>query len=212
MFKNRKDAGEKLAAELKKFKNEGELIILALPRGGVPVAFEAARRLKVPLDIFIVRKLGVPGQEELAMGAIATGGIRIINEDVVQGFAITDDIIARTAAAEQEELMRREQLYRKDIPHPSLKNKIVIVIDDGLATGASMKAAILAIRTFEPKKIIAAVPVASERACEELAGSADEMVCLNIPENFKGVGEWYDDFSQISDEEVQEFIQKIAEA
>lgn len=210
IFQDRTDAGKRLAGELSEYSGREDVIVLALPRGGVPVAFEVAKELGVKLDVFIVRKLGVPGYEELAMGAIATGDIRVLNEDVVRSLRIPADAINSVAAAELKELERREQLYRKDRPRPEVEGKIVILIDDGLATGATMKAAVKAIRTKKPARIIVAVPTASREACDEFAAEVDKAVCLTTPEPFYGVGAWYKDFTQTSDKEVCDLLKKAS--
>lgn len=207
-FKNRKDAGKKLAEKLLKYSGRDEIVILALPRGGVPVAFEVAKALKAPLDIFMVRKLGVPGHEELAMGAIAMGGVKVLNNDVISMLNISDNMINKVITEETEELNRRTENYRGNKPLPDVKNKIVILIDDGLATGASMKAAITALKLLKPEKIIAAVPTSSEETCEEIKKDIDEIICAFTPEIFRGVGQWYIDFSQTTDEEVKNLIKK----
>ncbi len=206
LFKDRTDAGKKLAYELSNYSGREDVIILALPRGGVPVAFEVAKKLGVELDVFIVRKLGAPGYEELAMGAIATGGIRVLNNDVIDSLKVSPKLIESVALSEQIELDRREQLYRKGKPPIDLENKTVILVDDGLATGATMKAAVQALRTKDPLQIIVAVPAASPEACEDLASEVDMAVCLMTPEPFYGVGAWYQDFNQTSDREVCELL------
>jgi putative phosphoribosyl transferase len=208
IFQNRADAGRRLAVELSEYSGREDVIVLALPRGGVPVAFEVTKELGVKLDVFIVRKLGVPGYEELAMGAIATGNIRVLNEDVVRSLRIPADAINSVAVAELKELERREQLYRKDRPRLDVEGKIVILIDDGLATGATMKAAVQAIRTKKPARIIVAVPTASRETCDEFAADVDKTVCLTTPEPFYGVGAWYKDFTQTSDKEVCDLLKK----
>ena len=183
-----------------------DTLVLALPRGGVPVAFEVARALRAPLDIFLVRKLGVPGQEELAMGAIASGGVRVVNEDVVRHLGITPEVIDAVAAREQGELERRERAYRDERPAPDVRGRTVILVDDGLATGSTMRAAALALRQQGPARVVVAVPVASREACEEFRGEVDDIVCAATPEPFMGVGRWYEDFSQTTDEEVRELL------
>lgn len=210
IFNDRTDAGKRLARELSEYSGREDVIVLALPRGGVPVAFEVAKELGGKLDVFIVRKLGVPGYEELAMGAIAAGNIRVLNEDVVRSLRIPADAINSVAAAELKELERREQLYRKDRPRPDVEGKIVILVDDGLATGATMKAAVQAIRTKKPARIIVAVPTASREACDEFAAEVDKTVCLTTPEPFYGVGAWYKDFAQTSDKEVCDLLKKAS--
>lgn len=210
LFRNRTDAGKKLAERLSGYSGRKDLLVLALPRGGVPVAFEVARELGAELDVFIVRKLGVPGHEELAMGAIASGGIRVLNMDVVRSLGITDNTIAAVAAAEQVELERREQLYRKGRPEPNLAGRTVILIDDGLATGATMNAAVKAVMSQKPAHLTVAVPTAAKDTCEEFAAEVDEAICLTTPEPFYGVGAWYSDFTQTSDKEVCELLEKAA--
>ena len=206
LFRDRIDAGHKLAAKLGAYAHRDDVIVLALPRGGVPVAAEVAKVLDVPLDIFLVRKLGVPGQEELALGAIASGNIRVLNERLVRQLRIGRDLIENIAQREQRELARREQTYREGRPPLDVKGKTVIMIDDGLATGASMRAAIEALRQKEPTRIVAAVPAASRDVCEEFSAIVDEMICAETPEPFYAVGVWYDDFSQTSDEEVRSLL------
>jgi len=210
LFKDRVDAGKKLAKELSKYANRSDVLILALPRGGVPVAFEVAKELNVEMDIFIVRKLGVPGNEELAMGAIASDDIRVLNEDVVSSFHIPDRIIAVVAANELREIERRERAYRKNRPKPEIEGKTVILIDDGLATGATMRAAVEAIKSKSPAKIIVAVPTAAADTCLFFKEKVDEIICVATPEPFYGVGAWYGDFSQTTDEEVCELLDKAA--
>lgn len=207
-FRDRRQAGLQLAAALAGYASRSDLIVLALPRGGVPVGFEVARALGAPFDVFVVRKLGVPGHEELAMGAIASGGIRIINEDVVAMFGITDDVLASTAAQEQVELERRERRYRGDRPSPSVRDRTVILVDDGLATGSSMRAAVAALRAEGPAAIVVAVPVAAAESCEAFREVADDVVCAATPERFQAVGLWYDDFTQTTDEEVHDLLEQ----
>jgi predicted phosphoribosyltransferase len=183
------------------------VIVLALPRGGVPVAFEAARALGAPLDVFIVRKLGVPGQEELAFGAIASGGASVLNESLVQALRLPETMIEKIAGREQRELERRERLYRGDRPAQTLKDKTVIIVDDGLATGATMRAAIKAIKTQAPKELVVAVPVGSRQTCDEFKHEADVWcICAETPEPFYGVGMWFEDFSQVADAEVIDLL------
>jgi predicted phosphoribosyltransferase len=201
-FDNRRDAGRRLAGALQHYANRPDVLVLALPRGGVPVAFEVAQVLNVPLDVFLVRKLGVPGHEELAMGAIATGGVIVLNDGVVQALHITRQELDRVAAAEREELARRERAYRGDRPPPDLTGCTAILIDDGLATGSTMRAAASALRQQGPARIVIAVPVSSPQTCQELAAEVDEIVCLITPEMFYAVGMWYIDFSPTTDEEV----------
>jgi len=207
-FANRVEAGRLLAEQLHAYAGRPDALVLALPRGGLPVAFEIATRLHLPLDIFLVRKLGAPGQPELAMGAIATGGARVLNEDVIRYLSVPSEVIEAVANAEQIELARREQAYRGERPTPELHGKQVILVDDGLATGSSMRAAIGAVRTQSPARIIVAVPVAARETCEDLRREVEELVCLRTPEPFSAVGLWYDDFSQTSDEEVRDLLQR----
>lgn len=206
IFRDRRDAGQKLAQKLMKYHDRPDVVILALPRGGVPVAFEVAQALNVVLDILLVRKLGVPGHEELAMGAIASGGVRILNEDVVRILRLPDDVIDLATARELKELERREKAYRGDRPRPNLQNRIAIIVDDGLATGASMRAAINALRLQQPKRIVVAVPTASPETCETFEQEVDEIICATTPQPFMGVGMWYRDFGQVTDQEVRELL------
>ena len=211
IFKNRKDAGRELAEKLIEYKNRQDVLVLALPRGGVPVAFEVARKLNFPLDVFLVRKLGVPGQEELAMGAIASGETRVLNEKVINPLRIPKEIVEAVARKENRELERRERAYRDDLPAPDIAGKTVILIDDGLATGATMRAAVIALKQQNPAKIIVAVPVASPETCAEFRDEVDKIICAVMPEPFHGVGLWYEDFSQTTDEEVCELLSKSRE-
>ncbi len=207
LFENRDDSGKKLAPSLEKYKGEKDVIVLGLPRGGLPVARHVAEYLQAPLDVYIVRKLGVPGQEELAMGAIASGGERVLNENIVRQLDISPERIDEIAEQERQELQRRQELYRGDQERPSFSNKIAILVDDGLATGASMRAAIQALRTHHPKKIVVAVPTAPPETCEELSDLVDDMICLETPQPFGGVGAWYNEFPQTTDDEVREILQ-----
>ena len=209
-FADRTDAGKLLAARLAQYAGGADVIVLALPRGGVPVAFEIARALSAPLDVFLVRKLGLPGHEELAMGAIATGGIRVLNEDVVAGMAVPQTVIDAVARQEQLELERRERLYRGDRPAPDLRGLTVILVDDGLATGATMRAAIAALKKLEQCRIVVAVPVAPRSTVKEIEKDVDEVVCVFSPEPFDGVGRWYQDFSQTTDQEVRSLLNRAA--
>ncbi|HEY3025561.1 MAG TPA: phosphoribosyltransferase [Pyrinomonadaceae bacterium] len=206
IFRDRTDAGRQLAARLKRYANRRDVLVLALPRGGVPVAYEAAKELKAPLDVFLVRKLGVPGYEELAMGAIASGGVRVLNKDIIDYLRIPDEVIDAVAAREQQELERRERAYRDDHPPPDVKDRVVILIDDGLATGSTMRAAAASLRLQKPRRIVVAVPVSSPETCDEFRSEVDEIVCAFTPEHFQGVGLWYEDFSQTSDEEVRQLL------
>ena len=208
IFRDRADAGRKLATRLKHYADREDVLVLALPRGGVPVAYEVAKELNAPLDVFLVRKLGVPGHEELGMGAIASGGVRVVNEDIVNYLRIPEKVIDAVAAQEQRELERRARAYRGDRPPPDVKDRIVILIDDGLATGSTMRAAAESLRLQEPRRIVVAVPVSSRETCDEFRSEVDEIVCAFTPEHFQGVGVWYEDFSQTSDEEVRELLKR----
>ena len=205
-FRDRADAGRILAADLSHYAGRSDVIVLALPRGGVPVANEVARAIGAPLDIFLVRKLGLPGQEEFAMGAIASGGVRLINNDVVRAYGVSAAQIESIVAAEQRELERRERAYRDGRPLPQIAGRTVILIDDGLATGFSMRAAILALRADAPARVVVAVPVAARETCEEFRDLVDEIVCAETPDPFYAVGIWYEDFSQTTDREVHELL------
>jgi predicted phosphoribosyltransferase len=206
LFVNRRQAGTVLAGLLKHYADRPDVLVLALPRGGVPVAFEVAQSLSAPLDVFVVRKLGVPGHDELAMGAIATGGVRVLNNDVVEYLALSDDVIDGVMAREIKELERRERIYRGDYTPPVVHGHTVILVDDGLATGSTMRAAVTALRKQQPARIVVAVPVASPEAHEGIGSEVDEIVCAATPRSFLGVGRWYQDFSQTSDEEVHELL------
>ena len=205
-YRDRFDAGAVLARQLGGLAGRPDLLVLALPRGGVPVAFEVARRLGAELDVFVVRKLGVPGQEQLAMGAIASGGIRVLNESVIEALGIDEETIAAVAAQEQRELERRERLYRGERPLPQIEGRTVVLVDDGLATGSTMLAAVRALREQSPARVIVAVPVAAPETCELMEKEADEVVCAATPEPFHAVGLWYEDFEQTSDEEVRTLL------
>jgi putative phosphoribosyl transferase len=205
-FENRQQAGKLLADELKAYADRADVIVLALPRGGVPVAFEIAGALHLPLDVFVVRKLGVPGQQELAMGAIATGDVQVLNESVVDALNISVATIETVTRAEQQELIRREKTYRGNRSPLDVANKVVILVDDGIATGATMRAALKALCKLGPSFIVVAVPVAEEVVCSRLVLMADKVVCLLKPANFYGVGAHYDEFDQTSDAEVHELL------
>ena len=205
-FSDRREAGRILADKLKHYANRPDVIVLALPRGGVPVAYEVARALNAPLDIFVVRKLGVPGYEEFAMGAVATGGVRVLNEELVRRLGLPDYVVESVTARELEELARRERLYRGGRPAPDVKGRTVILVDDGLATGSTMLAAIEALKKLQPAKIVVAVPTASPETCEQMRAKADEVICAITPEPFHAVGLWYQDFSQTTDEEVRTLL------
>jgi erythromycin esterase-like protein/predicted phosphoribosyltransferase len=206
LFRDRREAGRVLAEKLAAYANRPDVVVLALPRGGVPVAYEVARRLVAPLDVFVVRKLGVPGYDELAMGAVATGGVRVLNDELVERLGIPDQMIDAVAANERQELARRERLYRGGRPPPDVCGRTVILVDDGLATGATMFAAIEALRKLTPARIVVAVPTASPDTCEEMKKKADEVICAITPEPFHAVGRWYRDFSQTTDEEVADLL------
>jgi predicted phosphoribosyltransferase len=195
-----------LAAKLTAYANRPDVIVLALPRGGVPVADEVARALGAPLDVFVVRKLGVPGSEELAMGAVATGGVRVLNDPPVNRLGIPDHLIDAVAVREGQELARRERLYRGGRPLLDVRDRTVILVDDGLATGATMHAAIAALRQLHPARIVVAVPTASPETCEEMRAEVDDVICAITPEPFQAVGRWYQDFAQTTDEEVQDLL------
>jgi predicted phosphoribosyltransferase len=207
-FHDRFDAGRRLAAELDQYAGRPDVIVLGLPRGGIPVGFEVARELGAPFDAFIVRKLGVPGHEELAMGAIASGGTRVLNDQVVETLEIDEPSVAAVAAREQRELDRRERLYRRGAPPPEVSGRTGILVDDGLATGATMRAAVAALRARDPERIVAAVPVAAPHVCAEIAPEVDEMVCAVTPELFGAVGAWYAHFESPTDEEVIELLDR----
>ncbi len=212
MFKDRREAGQQLAQELTQYKNQEDLVVLGLPRGGVPVAYEVAEALNCPLDVFIVRKLGVPGQPELAMGAIASGDVQVLNENVVNRAGVSEQQIKKIAQKVKEELEKREEAYRGARPDINLKDKIVLLIDDGLATGASMRAAVSALKEHEPQKIVVAVPTAPKDTCGEFESMVDEVICLRNPSPFWGVGGSYQNFSQTSNEEVRELLNQAEAA
>ena len=210
IFRDRVEAGQLLAAKLREESGLTKPLVLALPRGGVPVAFEIAHELHGDLDIFLVRKIGVPGQEELALGAIASGGVRVINEALVKRLKLSATTLDLLTAREQVEIEHRERLYRQGRRPLPIANRAVILVDDGLATGATMLAAVLAVRKQNPKRTIVAVPVAAEASCREFRNKVDEIVCLQTPEPFYAVGAWYGDFSQTTDEEVRELLDRAA--
>jgi putative phosphoribosyl transferase len=208
IFRNRTDGGRLLAAKLAHYAGRRDVLVLALPRGGVPVAFEVARALDAPLDVFLVRKLGVPGHEELAMGAIASGGIRVMNDDVVRGLRIDDWTIEQVVQREQAELERRENAYRGDRAPPEIQARTIILVDDGLATGSTMRAAVAALRQQAPQRIVVGVPTAAPSTCDELGQEVDEIVCATTPAPFYAVGMWYQDFSETTDEEVRHLLEQ----
>jgi predicted phosphoribosyltransferase len=211
IYRDRIHAGQELATHLRQYEGRDDVVVLALPRGGVPVAFAVAQALRAPLDLFLVRKLGVPGHEELAMGAIAAGGVRVLNDEVIKALDIPAEVIERVAAEEQRELERRESAYRGDTLPRELRGKVAIIVDDGLATGSTMRAAIAALHKLEPACIVMAVPVGAVGTCEEFRREADEAVCAATPEPFQAVGLWYDDFGPTSDDEIRDLLQRSEE-
>ncbi len=211
-FQNRPDAGRRLAAELAAYAHRPDVIVLALPRGGVPVGYEVARGLDASLDVFVVRKLGLPWQEELAMGALASGGVRILDENLIRIAHVSAEDLRRVTEVEQAELARRERQYRGERPFPDIAGKTVILVDDGLATGSTMRAAVAALRLEQPARIVVAVPVAAPETCAAFRDVADEIVCAETPEPFHAVGLWYEDFSQTSDTEVHELLERARRA
>ncbi|MFO0808939.1 MAG: phosphoribosyltransferase [Gemmataceae bacterium] len=212
LFRDRADAGRQLAAKLTHYAGRDDVLVLALPRGGVPVGYEVAEGLAAPLDVFMVRKLGVPGQEELAMGAIASGGVRVVNQPVVDQLGIPDWAVNEVAVRERRELERRELAYRHGRPPVAVRGKVVILVDDGLATGATMRAAVAALRKLGPARLVVAVPVGAAETCKDFERQADEAVCAHEPDPFIGVGMWYEDFSQTTDEEVRELLGRVETA
>lgn len=210
-FENRVEAGRLLAEALAKYSHQQDALVLALPRGGVPVGFEVARTLGLPFDVFVVRKLGVPGREELAMGAIASGGVRVLNHSVIDMLEIPDAAIEVVTARETRELQRRERAYRDHRPAPNVRGRTVILVDDGIATGSTMRAAVKALRLLKASRVVVACPTVAFSTAEEMRPEVDELVAVIAPRDFAGVGEWYEDFSQTSDEEVRELLQKSAE-
>jgi len=212
VFRDRSDAGRTLAARLAQYTGREDVLVLALPRGGVPVGYEIAQALQLPLDVFVVRKLGTPGQPELAMGAIASGGVLVVNRDVVDTLGIPDYMVREAAEMEQRERERRERQYRGDRPPLNVQGRTVILVDDGLATGSTMRAAAAALKQQQAARIVVAVPVAAPQTCEQLRAEVDEMICAATPEPFLAVGQWYRDFSQTSDDEVRELLERAAES
>jgi putative phosphoribosyl transferase len=212
VFRDRRDAGIQLAAKLSRYARDPNVLVLGLPRGGVPVAYQVALRLEAPLNVFVVRKLGVPDHRELAMGAIASGGVRVINQEVVTALKIAPAMIDAVAAEEQIELERQQRVYRGSLPFPDVQGRTVIVVDDGLATGSTMRAAVQALRHMEPRQIVAAAPVAAAETCRSLALDADEVVCARVPESFHSVSTWYEEFSQTTDEEVRALLESGLES
>jgi putative phosphoribosyl transferase len=208
LYRDRREAGRRLATRLSRYADRPDVVVLALPRGGVPVGFHVARALRAPLDVFLVRKLGFPGQEELAMGAIASGGVRILNSDLLSHLHVPEETIEETARREELELKRRERLYRGQRSPIALRGKTVILVDDGLATGASMLAASAALRQKEPARLVVAVPVSAPETCDQFRSVVDEIVCGETPEPFLAVGYWYEHFEQTSDEEVRSLLEQ----
>jgi putative phosphoribosyl transferase len=205
-FRDRREAGRRLARQLSAYANRPGVLVLALPRGGVPVGYEVARALHVPLDVFLVRKLGVPGHRELALGAVASGGVRVLNREVVEALGIPDAVIDEVTAGALHELERRGRAYRGDRPFPAVRGRTIILVDDGLATGSTMRAAAAALRQQGPARLVVAVPVGAPETCDEFRDEVDEIVCVITPEPFYAVGVWYDDFSQTTDEEVRALL------
>jgi putative phosphoribosyl transferase len=211
-FHDRKEGGRLLAERLSRYAGRDDVLVLGLPRGGVPVAYEVARALRAPLDVFVVRKLGVPGQPELALGAVASSGVRVLNEEVVAAVGLDEQAIEQVSERELAEVARREREYRGARAPPELRGKVVILVDDGLATGASMRAAALAARQLGPKQVVVAVPVAADQTCDEFRDHVDEVVCAFTPEPFYAVGLWYENFEQTNDEEVRQLLQEAVAA
>ena len=209
-FRDRTDAGLQLASRLATYAGRDDLLVLGLPRGGVPVAFEIAMALDVPLDVFIVRKLGLPGHEEFGIGAIASGDVRVVDDAVLRTYDVDPEALERITARERLELERREQLYRDDRPFPAIEDRVVILVDDGLATGSTMRAAIAALRRKRPSRIVVAVPVGARETCAAMTQLVEEVLCLETPDPFYAVGLWYEDFEQTGDAEVHELLEKAA--
>lgn len=205
-FRDRADAGRRLAASLAHLSGRSDVVVLGLARGGVPVAYEVAVALDAPLDVLLARKLGVPGHDELAMGALASGGLRVLNQSVIDSLGIPPAAVEEVAAREAAELARREQVYRRGRPRLDVRERVAVVVDDGLATGATMRAAVSALRAQSPARVVAAVPVGSVETCVQLRDEADEMICLRTPTSFHAVGQWYDDFTQVTDDEIHALL------
>lgn len=211
-FENRREAGRRLAAALRSYAGQPKVLVLGLPRGGVPVAYEVAQVLQAPLDVCVVRKLGVPGHAELAMGAIGRGGVRVLDQETIQALHLPPTVVDAVTGREQEEMARRESLYRRGRPAPPVRDHTVILVDDGLATGATMRAAIATLRPAQPRRIVVAVPVAAPQMCAQVRADAEEVVCLLTPEPFYAVGVWYEDFAPTSDKEVCRLLDQAAHA
>ena len=211
LFRDRTEAGHKLAEAMREYAHRDDVLVLALPRGGVPVGAALAEELGAPLDVFLVRKLGVPGQEELAMGAVSSGGVRVLNSEIISELGIPRETIERVTSTELRELERRDRLYRGHRPHPEVHGKTVILVDDGLATGSSMRAAVRALRLQEPERVVVAVPVAAGVTCDTMRAEADHVVCYAMPHPFYAVGQWYENFSQTSDDDVRELLERAAQ-
>jgi putative phosphoribosyl transferase len=209
-FRDRFEAGQFLAQKLLEYRERPDVLVLALPRGGVPVAFEVAKALDVPLDVYLVRKLGVPGHEELAMGAVAEGGAVVLNEDVIGPLEIAEDMIEDVARRERTTIQQQREMYRGARPAPTIKDRTVILVDDGLARGSTRRAAFMAIRKQEPKRLVVAIPVGAAETCAELGSEVDEIVCIAMPEHFVAVGVWYDDFSPTSDSTVRTLLEEAS--
>lgn len=210
LFHDRRSAGRYLATKLTRYAHDPEVIVLALPRGGVPVAYEVAHALRAPLDVFLVRKLGTPGQPELALGAISSGGMRVLNPEIVELVGVPNYVIEQIATKELQELERRERLYREGRPPLDVQGRTVLLVDDGLATGASMRVAIMALRQLHPARLVVAVPTASTETCDAFRELVDEIICAQTPEPFYAVGAWYEDFSQTTDEQVRTLLERAA--
>lgn len=208
-FLDRREAGQRLAQELSAYRDRSDVLVLALPRGGVPVAAQVASILRVPMDVFVVRKLGLPGQPELAMGAIASGGVRVLNGEVVDALGISDELIDAVTAKEQRELARRERAYRDDRPPPEVKGKTVVIVDDGIATGSTMTAAVSALRQLNAARVVVAVPTVALSSYYQIRRVADDVAAVMMPEQFYGVGQWYEDFSQTTDAEVRQLLSEF---
>ena len=209
-FVNRSDDGRQLAAELSRYGGRSDVVVLGLPRGGVPVAFEIAMALDAPLDVFVVRKLGLPGHEEFGIGAIASGGVRVVDDSVLRAYGIDSATLEQITQRERRELDRRELRYRDDRPFPTLQDRVAILVDDGLATRSTMRAAVAALRAEGPKEIVVAVPVGAPETCSAMAQLADDVVCLMTPEPFYAVGLWYENFDQTDDDEVHDLLERAA--